>query len=128
MIGGRVVKEVKEIGRADHTVLVIAVKSNKVQANGRSGADFIEVNVWGKLAETCIKYLKKGDTVLVTGRIRKGEYIGRDGSRVYVQDVVANEIEFIWSSNSRKEETEKKEEETTNEYMEVAVEDEDLPF
>lgn len=57
-------------------------------------ADFINIVVFGKSAENCGTYLKKGSQVGVTGRIQTGSY-EKDGRRVYTTDVVADRVEFL---------------------------------
>ena len=60
----------------------IAVNNRTKNANGeiQEYTDYIDVVAWGTTAETCGKYLKKGNPVLVEGRIRTGSYEAKDGS------------------------------------------------
>lgn len=55
---------------------------------------FIRVVVWGKLAETCKEYLKKGSSLLVEGRLasRSWEQNGQKRSTV---EVIALTIQFL---------------------------------
>jgi single-strand DNA-binding protein len=57
--------------------------------------DWINVVVWDKRAETCSQHLHKGSKVLVEGRIQTRSYDANDGSKRYVTEVVANEVEFL---------------------------------
>lgn len=57
--------------------------------------DWINVVVWDKRAETCSQHLHKGSKVLVEGRIQTRSYDAQDGSKRYVTEVVANNVEFI---------------------------------
>ena len=68
-------------------------------------ADFIRITVFGKTAENCEKYLKKGRMTAVQGRIQTGSYKNKDGVTVYTTDVVADRVEFIDWGNSGKENT-----------------------
>lgn len=52
------------------------------------------VVVWGKQAETCAKYLAKGRTVAVDGRLKTGKY-EKDGETRYSTDIVADDIRFV---------------------------------
>ena len=56
---------------------------------------FIPIVVWGKVAENCEKFLKKGSKCAVVGRIKTGSYTKQDGTKAYTTDVVANNVEFI---------------------------------
>ena len=67
--------------------------------NGQTQTDFPRITVFGRQAESCEKYLKKGLRVLVQGRIQTGSYKDKNGDTVYTTDVVANRIEFVdWAN------------------------------
>jgi single-strand DNA-binding protein len=58
-------------------------------------ATFMPVTCWGPLSEIVMKNCKKGDTVLVEGRIEVRKFTGDDGnSRKYV-DIVAKDVRFL---------------------------------
>ncbi len=62
---------------------------------GQREADFIPVVVWGKTAELCGNSLNKGQRILVDGRIQVRNYDAKDGTKRYVTEVIAANIEFI---------------------------------
>ena len=68
--------------------------------DGQPTADFIPIVVWDKLAEFCGNYLIKGRQISVEGRMQVRNYDAQDGSKRYVTEVVANEIEFLDSKSS----------------------------
>jgi len=78
----------------------LAVNRAFKDANGETQADFIPVVVWGKPAENTANYMKKGSMVGVVGRIQTRHYDNNDGQRVYVTEVVTNEVSFLESRNS----------------------------
>ncbi len=63
----------------------------------RQRTSFIPIVVFGKQAENCERYLAKGRKVAVNGRIQTGSY-EKDGRTVYTTDVIANNVEFLSSS------------------------------
>lgn len=63
--------------------------------DGTKETDFPRVTVFGKQAESCEKYLKKGRLVGINGRIQTGSYTNRNGEKVYTTDVVAEKVEFL---------------------------------
>ncbi|WP_303103904.1 single-stranded DNA-binding protein [Megamonas funiformis] len=65
--------------------------------NQEQTADFIPIVVWDKLAEVCSKHLFKGSQVLIKGRIQIRSYDAQDGSKRYVTEVIAQELEFMGS-------------------------------
>ena len=58
-------------------------------------ADFPRITVFGKQAENCEKYLKKGRKVAISGRLQTDSYQDKDGKTVYTTDVIANVVEFL---------------------------------
>lgn len=59
------------------------------------GADFIPIVVWGKIAENTANYTAKGSLVSVSGRIQTRSYDAKDGTKRYVTEVVAEEVQFL---------------------------------
>lgn len=55
--------------------------------------DFINIIAWNKLSEFTQKYLSKGRQILVSGRLQVRDY-EKDGHKVYVTEVIAEEIYF----------------------------------
>ena len=68
--------------------------------DGQPTADFIPIVTWRKLAEICGNNLIKGRRISVEGRIQVRNYEAQDGSKRYVTEIVADEIEFLDSRNS----------------------------
>jgi single-strand DNA-binding protein len=52
------------------------------------------VTVWGDTAENCNKYLSKGRSVYVEGRLQTRSY-DKDGQKHYATDVVADRVVFL---------------------------------
>lgn len=63
--------------------------------------DFINVTVWNKSAENVAKYLSKGRQVAVEGRIQTRSYDNNEGKKVYVTEVIANNVEFLGTVGER---------------------------
>ncbi|MGB9904044.1 MAG: single-stranded DNA-binding protein, partial [Desulfotomaculales bacterium] len=61
------------------TRLVLAVDRSFVNRQGEREADFIDVVVWQKQAETCANYLGKGRMVAVEGRLQVRSYEDNQG-------------------------------------------------
>jgi len=66
-----------------------------VAAGKERQTDFPSVVAFGKTAEICERFLKKGRQVAVQGRIQTGSYQNKDGATVYTTDVVADRVELI---------------------------------
>jgi single-strand DNA-binding protein len=52
------------------------------------------VTVWGDTAENCNKYLAKGRSVYIEGRLQTRSY-DKDGQKHYATDVVADRVVFL---------------------------------
>lgn len=51
--------------------------------------------VWGKQAEHCGEYLKKGRSVCVEGRIQTREWEDKEGAKRYTTEIVADRVTFL---------------------------------
>jgi single-strand DNA-binding protein len=54
------------------------------------------VTVWGDQAENCSKYLSKGRSVYIEGRLQTRSY-DKEGQKHYATDVVADRVVFLGS-------------------------------
>ena len=63
----------------------------------REQADFFNLVVWDKQAEFCQRYLKKGSSVIIEGRIQNDNYEDKNGVKRYNVDVIVDRIEFAGS-------------------------------
>ena len=105
-----------------------------VRSGGEKQADFPNVVVFGKQAENCERFLRKGRLVGIQGRIQTGKYTNKNGDTVYTTEVVANNVEFLdWGE--RKEKNERPGTAPTKENGDMGIpegfepiNDEDIPF
>lgn len=66
-----------------------------VAVNGYNDTtDFINCVAWNKLADIVNMYCKKGDLVTVEGRISVRNYENQQGQRIYITEVVANNVQL----------------------------------
>jgi single-strand DNA-binding protein len=68
--------------------------------NWKEDVCFVGVVAWNKLADSCMKYLKKGSAVLVEGELQSRNFENEDGSFRSVVEIKAKKIQFL---NSGKE-------------------------
>ena len=76
----------------------IAVNRRFRNAEGNYDADFINCVAWRQQADFLSKFFSKGRMVGICGSIQTRNY-ERDGQRVYVTEVVADEISFVDSKS-----------------------------
>lgn len=80
------------------TQFTLAVDRPFTSQGGEREADFIPVVTWRQLAETCANYLRKGRLAAVEGRIQVRNYENNEGKRVYVTEVIADNVRFLESN------------------------------
>jgi len=80
------------------TQFTIAVDRSYSSGQGEREADFIPIVTWRQLAETCANYLRKGRLTAVEGRIQVRNYENNEGKRVYVTEVIADNVRFLESN------------------------------
>ena len=73
----------------------LAITRRYTDAQGQKQADFVPVIAWRELGENCHKYLSKGKQAAVVGEIQTRSYDAQDGSKRYVTEVIASEVEFL---------------------------------
>jgi len=82
------------------TTFSIAVNRRFADANGERKADFFNLTAFGKLAEFCSKYYRKGQQVLVEGRIQNRSWDDQNGQKRYATDYI---IENAYFADSRRD-------------------------
>lgn len=73
----------------------LAVDRQRANQMGERETDFINIVVWQKLGELCAQYLKKGRMAAVEGRLQIRSYENKEGQRVRVAEVVADNVRFL---------------------------------
>ncbi len=102
---GNVVRdlELKKVSK-EKTVCVFTVASNRIGSKeGSQSVDFLNVEVWGKMAENCAEYLKKGSGVAVSGDLHIDNYVKDDETRYSVK-LVNCDVQFLSKPSSSIEE------------------------
>jgi len=61
---------------------------------------FVDVETWGRQAETCGEYLKKGRSVLVEGRLVLDAWENKEGQKRSKHKIRANRVQFLGSAPS----------------------------
>ena len=77
----------------------IAVGSRFSNSGGERETDFFNIVVWRGQGENCHKFLKKGSKCAVIGSIQNRTYDAQDGTKRYVTEIIADEVEFLSTKN-----------------------------
>lgn len=114
----------------------IAINRNYKNKDGNIDADFINFTVFGDKAENLSKYISKGDLIGIEERIQTRSYDTQDGTKRYVTEIIADNIEYLAHKKSNEENTtqeliqvqETVQDPFENFGREVALDDSQLPF
>ncbi len=123
-------------------VCSFSVATNRVwkDKNGekQEAADFHNIVVFGRQAETVAQYMKKGSQVMVEGRMQTRSWDDQaTGTKRYRTEVIADRVQFGTNSSNRTEASstpkanasqDDKEELETIEYPDEQINVEDIPF
>jgi len=103
----------------------VAVNRPFTMKEGQREADFIDVVVWQKLAETVARVLTKGRLVMVEGRLQIRSYTDKEEKKRKIAEVVAERIKFL----DKPKQMENGNEMDWSEFgTEIDIDEEDVPF
>ena len=106
----------------------IAVDRQYSNKEGQKVTDFFNVVSWGKQAENCGKYLKKGSKVAVEGSISTSKYKNNKDVMVYQTEILAHHVEFLDSKKSENT-TDKESNANFDDFQSIEDDnDSDVPF
>ena len=87
--------EVTQAGNSSVCKFGIAVNRKfKQNEEWKTDVTFVNIIVWGRSGENCAKYLSKGKSVMIEGRLVIRSY-EKDGEKKYVTEVVADNCQFL---------------------------------
>jgi len=70
--------------------------------NDMENVEFFNITAWNKLAENCANDLKKGDRVIVSGRLNHRSFDTKDGKKINIMNVIADVVAASLEFNSVK--------------------------
>ncbi len=77
--------------------LNVATTDVRVDREGQKqeSTEWHRIVVWGKQAENCAKYLAKGRSVYVEGRLQTRSWDDKSGQKRYTTEIVAQNVQFL---------------------------------
>lgn len=95
--------ELKKL-ESGNSVVAFSVATNRdwKDQNGekKSQVEFHNIVAWGKLAEICAQYLKKGMKIYIEGRLQTREWETKEGDKRRQTEIVANEMHMLSRKDS----------------------------
>ncbi|HQJ74694.1 MAG TPA: single-stranded DNA-binding protein [Bacteroidota bacterium] len=112
----------------------LATTANWKDENGnlQSRTDWHRIVAWGKLAEICKEYLKKGSKVYIEGALQTRSYEDKDGQKRFITEIRANDMIMLDSKGFQENTTKVAASDVPGNDIDAPVEgtepDDDLPF
>lgn len=93
--------EVRHLESGSVVANISVATSESYVKNGQrmEQTEWHKVELWDKLAELCEKYLSKGNTVYIEGKIRTNTYQDKDGVTRYDKRIRATNMTFVGGKN-----------------------------
>jgi len=100
LLGGRVTRDIElrylPSGMAVAAFgLAINRKWKNAQGEQHEEVTFVDLEAFGKPAETINQYLRKGSSIFIEGRLQLDQWTDKDGNKRQKMKVVVNEFQFI---------------------------------
>lgn len=80
------------------TLRIATTESWNKDGQKQEQTEWHRVVVWGRQAENCAKYLSKGRSVFVEGRLQTRSWDDKTGQKRYTTEIIANNVQFIGSN------------------------------
>lgn len=95
--------------------------NRRFKKEGQPEADFIPIVCFSKIAEAVANYTAKGKLISVSGAMQVRNYEAKDGTKKYVTEVIADEVNFLeWRDKDQVS--------SSQEAELTPVDDGDIPF
>ena len=88
----------------------VAVRRSFKNANGEYESDFFNCVAFKNTAELISRYVGKGDMLAIVGRLQTRNYTNREGRKIYVTEIVVEEVEFLTKKQEEPKQAEQWEE------------------
>ena len=96
--------------------------------SNRDNTDFFKITTWRGLAETCAKYLEKGQQAAIVGELQTRSYEDKSGAKRTAFDIVADDVEFLGKAKQAEQPSGRNRDTFAETIGADEMEVEDLPF
>ena len=71
--------------------------SNRWKKDGevKENTEWVNIEAWGRLAEVCNEYLRKGSLIYAEGRLKTDKYVDDSGENRYFAKVVIQQMQML---------------------------------
>lgn len=95
------------LGRLTKDIEIRYTKNNKAVCyinlavnNTKNDTTFVRLTTYGKIAETCYAYLKKGDLIATSSTLKNDNYVDSKGNNHYQYNFIINRVSFLSTNNN----------------------------
>lgn len=122
--------ELKQTQSGVSVVTICVAVDRRYKSGEDRQADFINVTAWRGTADFISKYFRKGDMIGLQGSIQTRKYQDKDGNNRTAFEVLADQVHFVGGKkdSAPQPRTEEKAHASAEKFMDVTVDDGDLPF
>jgi len=94
--------ELKQIGTGQVCNFSVAVSNNYLdkQGNKQQKTEWFNVSAFGKLAEVCANYCKKGKQVFIVGEIKTNKWEDKNGNKRETISLIAQKLKLLGGKES----------------------------
>lgn len=110
------------------TTFTMAIDRNFKGQDGQKQTDFINCIAWRQQAEFVKRYFSKGSMICVVGSLQTRSYTAQDGSKRFVTEICAEEIQFTGEKSNTAQNANTGETTAVENNFEEMGSEEDLPF
>ena len=89
--------EIISLASGNKTTFSVATNERYTDKNGnpKTDTEWHSVICWGNLADITARYLRKGSSVFVQGKIKTRSYDDQNGQKRYVTEIIASSVQFL---------------------------------
>jgi single-strand DNA-binding protein len=97
VVSGRVTgdPEAKEFNGKKATCFSVAADTRERTSDGNYIPIFYRITAWGSLGDRCLKYLRKGERIIVTGDLTQRCYLDNSGKPKVSNSISARDVDFL---------------------------------
>ena len=75
--------------------LACGEKYKDKNGNSQEKTEWINIVIWGKLAEIAVTYLKKGSLAYISGKFSTRKWTDKNGTERYTTEIIAREMKML---------------------------------
>lgn len=132
-ISGNIGKDptMRQVGSSQVADFTVAVRQNRPDRNGDYGVDWVRCSVFGKRADTIMKYFHKGDNVAVSGQWSVNQWTNQQGEPQFAVELNVNDFDLPQRPKQQRannQSSQRSNDPFANSDDSIDITDDDLPF